>query len=436
MREDRKKVIVIGGGAAGMMAAAAAGKAGAGVTLLEKNEKLGKKLFITGKGRGNVTNACSFTEFFEHIPENSRFLYSAFSAFDNFTVMDFFTEAGCPLKTERGNRVFPVSDHAYDLTDALKRELQKYHVNVKLKTEVRQLLTEEGRAAGVIFANGGVLRGDAVIVATGGLSYPSTGSTGDGYRFARAAGHEVTKLVPSLCSLLMEEDWYPEVAGLTLKNVSLGFYRKDGTELHHAFGELLFTHKGISGPLVLTATSEASTALIGSDAVLDLKPTLDAAQLDKRLLRELTAGKGKQLKTILGSFLPASFIPVLLKVSGLSGELRGGEVTREERELLGKTLKAFPMRVRELGGFAEAVITRGGVNVKEIRPKTMESKKLPGLYFAGEVLDLDAHTGGFNLQIAWSTGQAAGTAAAKRQKTEDRSGRGIGHGASGKGNFL
>jgi len=414
MSEERKQVLVVGGGAAGMMAAVAAAERGAKVTLLEKNEKLGKKIFITGKGRGNVTNACDFQSFFEHVMNNPKFLFSAFSSFDNFQTMDFFEEAGCRLKTERGNRVFPASDHAFDITDALKRMLQKYHVNVRLKTEVKQLLTEGDHVSGVMFPNGGVLHADAVIVATGGLSYPTTGSTGDGYRFARATGHEVTKLVPSLVSLLMEENWYPEVAGLSLKNVSLTFTDRNQNEVYRTFGEMLFTHKGISGPVILTATAEASNALIGSTCVLDLKPALTSEQLDARVLRELEAGKSKQLKNVLGSLLPTSFVPLFLKLSGLPEDKMCSHISKEERAIITNLMKNITMKVKEMGGYNEAVVTKGGVSVKNIQPKTCGSKLVKGLYFAGEVLDLDAHTGGYNLQIAWSTGHAAGVAAAEQ----------------------
>lgn len=403
-------VIVIGCGAAGMMAAYAAASAGKKVVILEKNDKAGKKLFITGKGRCNVTNACEVEELFDNIISNPKFLYSAFYGFDNQAVMDFFEKAGCPLKTERGERVFPVSDHSSDIIAALLRELKKAGVLIRYSCTVEKLWIEEDAIRGV-YVNGKTIEAKKVIVATGGLSYELTGSTGDGFQFAKQVGHTVTKLIPSLVPFNTEEDWCADLMGLALKNVELRLF-DEKREYYKGFGEMLFTHFGISGPLVLTASCAYAKYLYGKKAniTIDLKPALSAEQLDKRLLRDFEENKNKQFVNALGGLFPSRLIPVMVRLSGIPAEKKVHEITREERLHFVEVIKKVPLKVSSTRSFREAIITQGGVSVKEINPKTMESKKIRGLYFAGEVLDLDAVTGGFNLQIAWSTGYLAGSA--------------------------
>jgi len=402
-------VIIIGGGAAGMMAAVAAARSGSRVCLIEKNEKLGKKLFITGKGRCNVTNAGDMETLFENVRSNARFMYSAFYGFDNQAVMEFLESAGCPLKTERGQRVFPVSDHSSDVLAAFGRALKENHAEVLLNTEVKSLLLqkEESRCVGVRLSDGRTFMADSCIVATGGLAYPSTGSTGDGYRFARQAGHSVTECRPSLVPFRVREDWCRQLSGLSLKNVSVEMVC-GGRSVYQGFGEMLFTHFGVSGPLILTASSYYEKAAI---LYLDLKPALDEEQLDRRLLRDFEENSNRMFKNSLGGLFPVKLIPVMAALSGIHPDKKVNEITRQERKAFGQLIKRLPMTVEGLRGFEEAVITRGGVAVKEVNPSTMESKKVKGLYFAGEVLDVDALTGGFNLQIAWSTGHLAGISA-------------------------
>lgn len=500
------RVIVVGGGAAGMMAAVAAADSGGRVWLIEKNEKLGKKLFITGKGRCNVTNAADMETLFSNVRSNAKFLYSALYDYDNRAVMDFLEKAGCPLKVERGERVFPVSDHSSDVIAAFQRELKKRKVAILLNTEVKELVLEDmdggpgdnpqteymtetyidqieterdtpkieessekdteddrkdvndtrekklnggkgqkkrkdgvpvRRIAGVRLADSRFLSADSCIVCTGGISYPSTGSTGDGYRFAEKAGHQVTERKPSLIPFNIKEEWCSRLMGLSLKNVSLHMVC-DGRELYEGFGEMLFTHFGVSGPLVLSASSfygqnskkkkkkpnedtdrEALTAgqPEGKTVLyIDLKPALDLEQLDRRLLRDFEANKGKQFKNALGGLFPASLIPVMVELSGIHPDRKVNEITREERRNFASMIKKLPLTVTGVRGFEEAIITRGGVSVKEINPSTMESKKVKGLYFAGEVLDVDALTGGYNLQIAWSTGHLAGSSQGERKR--------------------
>ncbi len=436
-----KSVIVIGGGAAGMMAAIGAAREGASVTLLEKNEKLGKKIYITGKGRCNLTNACNLPEFAEHVVTNRQFLQSALHGFTNADVCELFEELGMPVKTERGNRVFPVSDKSSDVIRALERECRRLRVAVRLHTEVKSIRTEAiaekpesgdeasaaaskkkkskitatARATGVVLSDGTVLASDAVILATGGLSYPTTGSTGDGYRMAKALGHGVTRLVPSLVSLTAREAFCATLAGLSLRNVSARFCNKDGKVLREEFGELLFTHKGISGPVVLTATAFAADALVGGTCEIDLKPALSDEQWNARVLRELEAGKSRQMKTVVGAFAPAALGAELLTVSGIDPAKTAGSVTREERMRLAGAFRHLTLHIDGMGGYNEAVVTKGGIEVSEVNPSTMESRLVKGLYLAGEVLDVDATTGGFNLQIAWSTGMLAGRKAAKQE---------------------
>lgn len=411
------KVIVIGGGAAGMMAAIAAAQKGHKVILLEKNEKLGKKLFITGKGRCNVTNAADMDVLFQNICTNEKFLYSAFYGFDNTRVCDLLEQAGCPLKTERGDRVFPVSDHSSDVIAALQRELRKYQVDVHLHTEVKKILTKETDGnpvfCGVECADHKKIAADDCIVCTGGCSYASTGSTGDGYRFAEETGHKVTERKPALVPLEIRENWCRELMGLSLKNVEIRMQCGKKT-WYEGFGEMLFTHFGVSGPLILSASSFYSKNLSkrkGGDEVklfLDLKPALTPEQLDKRLLRDFEEAKNKQFKNALDHLFPAKLIPVMIELSDISPEKKVNEISREERKAFGSLIKELPMTVTGTRSFAEAIITQGGIAVKDINPSTMESKRVRHLYFAGEVLDLDAMTGGFNLQIAWSTGHLAG----------------------------
>ena len=403
------KVIVIGGGAAGMFAAIQAAKKGHQVVLLEKNEKLGKKIYITGKGRCNITNACDTEELFQNVMRNRKFLYSAFYTCSNYQVMDFFESNGLPIKTERGERVFPQSDHSSDVIAVLQRVLKQEGVDIHLYTEVKKIRIQEGTVTGVFLTDGGFLSAEQVIVATGGCSYVTTGSTGDGYRFAREAGHKVTKLLPSLVPFETEEAWIQELQGLSLKNVSVKI-EKDGKLLYDAFGEMLFTHYGVSGPLLLSASSVVNDYAdkMPLTMTIDLKPALDEEQLDKRILRDFEENQNRQFKNAVQKLFPAKLIPVMIRLSGISPEKKVNEITKEERQGFVKLIKAFPLHLARLRDFKEAIITRGGVSVKEINPSTMESRLVKGLYFAGEVLDLDALTGGFNLQIAWSTGYLAG----------------------------
>lgn len=403
-----------------MMAAIAAADSGRDVYLLDKNEKLGKKLFITGKGRCNVTNnPCDKEQLFGSIMNNSKFLYSAFSGFDNQSIMTFLERAGCRLKTERGGRVFPVSDHSSDVIAALSRELNKRKVHILLNTQVTELLFKElaGRDAktesprqirGVLLKDGCILEVDRVVVATGGLSYPLTGSDGDGYRFAHSAGHKMVECRPALVPFTVSETWCRELMGLTLKNISVRLL--DGRkEIYGGFGELLFTHFGVSGPLILSASSYyMKKGLSKALLLIDLKPALDEGQLDKRILREFEEGKNKQFKNSLNKLFPVKLVPVMIKLSGIDPDKKVNEITKAERKAFTGLIKNLPLNITGTRGYSEAVITMGGVKVKEVNPSTMESRLVTGLYFAGEVLDLDAMTGGFNLQIAWSTGYLAG----------------------------
>lgn len=430
------KIIVIGGGPAGMFAAIAAAEADSGneVILLEKNEKLGKKLYITGKGRCNITNAGDMEELFSNVMTNSKFLYSAFYAYDNERVIDFFEKNGLKTKVERGNRVFPVSDHSSDVIATLQRVLKERKVKVMLHTEVETLLHTEVESAaeektpqkrqgslenkmfqkvtGVRLSDGTDIAADKVIVATGGFSYQTTGSTGDGYRFAKELGHSVTEIRPSLVPFYTVEAYVTQLQGLSLKNVEVRIF--DGKKLlYEEFGEMLFTHFGVSGPLILSASAALKPALTEKrlSMTIDLKPAISEEQLDKRLLREFEEAKNKQFKNSVGGLFPAKMIPVMIELSGIDPEKKVNEITREERLSFVKLIKAFPMTLNGLRDFNEAIITKGGIKVKEVNPSTMESKRVKNLYFCGEVLDLDAMTGGYNLQIAWSTGYLAGSSA-------------------------
>ena len=410
------KVLIIGGGAAGMMAGVFAARNHHEVHILEKNEKLGKKVFITGKGRCNVANACDTEELFPAVMSNPKFLYSGFYSFGPQDVMNFFEEAGVPLKVERGNRVFPQSDHSSDIIRALERELKKAGAKVHLHTTVKEIVKkpEAEKVTGVILEDGTFMEGDAVIVATGGFSYQSTGSTGDGYRFARELGLKVTDISPSLVPLKTKEDYIPKLQGLSLKNTGLTI--KNGKKvLYEDFGEMMFTHFGVTGPMILSASAHIGAKLAKEEnrelcAYLDLKPALTKEQLDARILREFEAGQNKQFKNVIGVLFPSSLTPVMLELGGIPAEKKIHDISREERQHFVDLVKAFPFTITGMGEFKEAIITKGGVSVKEINPGTMESNKISGLYFAGEVLDLDAVTGGYNLQIAWSTAYLAAQA--------------------------
>lgn len=407
-------VIVIGGGAAGMFAALGAAEAGHRVTILEQNEKLGKKIYITGKGRCNLTNACDTEEIFAHVPRNAKFLYSAIYTYDNFRVMDFFEVNGMPVKTERGNRVFPVSDHSSDVISTLQKALEKAGVEVLLHTKVTEILSKDGKIAGVRLKNGEKRTVDAIILATGGKSYSSTGSTGDGFVFAEQLGHKIEEPVPSLVPMTVLEDYCMQMQGLSLRNVQATI-REGGKVIFEEFGEMLFTHFGVSGPLMLSASSVVNDRLRKKNLSLtiDLKPALSEEQLDARILRDFEENKNRQFKNSVKGLLPAKMIPVVISLSGIDPEKKINGITKQERKKLVECIKAFPLTLTGLRGFNEAIITRGGVSVKQVDPSTMESKLVKGLYFAGEILDVDAYTGGFNLQIAWSTGYLAGSSIAE-----------------------
>ena len=394
------KVAVIGGGAAGMMAAIAAAQEGAQVTIYEKNEKLGKKLYITGKGRCNLTNACGLSDFFPNVVSSPKFLYSAVSSFTSKDTCAFFEEAGLPLKTERGNRVFPQSDKSSDVIKTLEKQLKKLRVKVCLRTEIRDLAQ---------------LKEDAVIIATGGITYPSTGSTGDGYRFAKEIGHDVRDPYPALVPILAKDAFIPQLEGLSLRNVK-AVVKCGKKKCFEGFGEMLFTGQGVSGPLILSASSYIGRQMDGEKEFIlhvDLKPALTEEQLDARILRDFEEQKNKDFRNALGKLLPAKLIPVMVDVSGIDPFKKVHDVTKKERERLCGLIKDFPVHLDRCADVNQAVITSGGVSVKKIDPKTMASKLKKNIYFAGEVLDVDALTGGFNLQIAFSTGYAAGCAAAK-----------------------
>ncbi len=409
-------VIVVGGGAAGMFAAIAAAKNGHQVTLYEKNEKLGKKIFITGKGRCNITNAADMEELFDAVVTNSKFLYSSFYGYTNQNVIDFFEDAGVPVKIERGNRVFPISDHSSDVIRALEREMKKVGVKVCLNTEVKSVEAEKGKFNKAVLKDTTTQAADACIVATGGLSYRSTGSTGDGFRFAENVGHKVTQCFPSLVPMETKEPWICELQGLSLRNVEAKIL--DGKkELYKDFGEMLFTHFGVSGPLIISASSYVGKKFMDKNGQkkeltleIDLKPALTEEQLDQRVLRDFEENHNRQFKNAITKLFPTKLIPVMLELGGIDPEKKVNSIEKEERKQFVHLIKHFRMTLTGLRGYLEAIITKGGVNVKEIDPGTMESKLVKGLYFAGEVLDLDALTGGFNLQIAWSTGYAAGNA--------------------------
>ena len=417
MTEKKPNVIVVGGGAAGMVASLFAARAGAAVTLLEKNEKLGKKVYITGKGRCNLTNDCDLDTFLSQVPRNPRFLYAALSFFSPQDMMALLESAGCPVTVQRGRRVFPASEKASDVTRALAALMRASGVDVRLNTAVRSLETvpsEEGgrRIAAVLTKDSGQFPADSVILCTGGFSFPATGSTGDGYRFAEAVGHTVLPPSPVLVGLETTEDWPRSLQGLSLRNVTLTLSR-DKKVLYTELGEMLFTHFGVSGPLVLEASCHLPENLSEATLRIDLKPGLTPEQLDARLLRDFTASGKKLLPTELTRLLPASLAEIFPRLCGLPESLRCNQVTAEQRRLLGATLKALPLTIHSTGPLSQAIVTRGGIRVREVDPSSMRSRLLPNLYFAGELLDVDAHTGGYNLQIAWSTGALAGQNAAE-----------------------
>ena len=400
--------IVIGGGPAGMFAAITAAKNGSRVLLLEKNDRLGKKLLITGKGRCNVTNNCDGQEILRNIPRNGRFLYSALDAMPPQGIMDFFESHGCPLKTERGNRVFPVSDKAQSVLDCLRSELRSSGVIVRT-ARVREILTEDGAVSGVR-TDTETLETRRVILATGGLSYPTTGSTGDGFAMAKALGHTVTPTEGSLVPLEVAGSDCPDMQGLSLRNCGVKLLNAKGKVLYKDFGELLFTHFGVSGPTVLSASCHLKGE--GCRLVIDLKPALEENKLDERIQRDLEMYKNRSMENALTDLLPRSMIPVVLRRLEIDANMQANSLTKQKRRSLVELLKAFSLEITGKRPVAEAIITSGGIKVSEIDPKTMESKLVPGLYFAGEIIDCDAYTGGFNLQIAWATAYAAGMAAA------------------------
>jgi hypothetical protein len=402
------RVAVIGGGAAGMFAAVFAAKSGHEVTLYEKNEKLGKKLFITGKGRCNVTNASEIDVVFDNIVTNRKFLYSSIYGFDNQMVIDFFETNGLALKVERGNRVFPASDHSSDVIRVLSDRLHELNVTVCLHTQVDEILTKDGRVSGIRIRHQKIAY-DAVILCTGGVSYASTGSDGQGLSMAEKLGHTVTELLPSLVPLVVEQTDAQEMMGLSLRNVQVRILRQNKV-IYEGFGEMLFTHFGVSGPLILSASSYVGKYLQSETLTLaiDLKPALDEEQLDARILREFEQNSNRSFKNVLTSLLPSKMIPVMIKRSQIPEEKKANAITKQERKKLVQLLKNYELTLCATRDFKEAIITKGGIETKQIDPSTMESKLVPGLYFAGEMIDVDALTGGYNLQIAWSTAHQAG----------------------------
>ena len=411
------KVIIIGGGAAGMIAAYSAALTSKQVILLEKNEKLGKKIFITGKGRCNLTNASDMNTVMENVVSNKRFLFSAFKNFTNKDIMNLVENNGTKLKIERGNRVFPVSDHSSDIIRSLENAIRDLHVDIRLNTKVDELIIENDRCIGVVIGKNKIMA-DAVIVATGGMSYQATGSDGDGYRFAKEAGLSVSKLYPSLVPFNIEGERIKALQGLSLKNIHAYIYN-DKKLLYDEFGEMLFTHFGVSGPVIISAS-----AIIGNKNIkgyrlsIDLKPALDEEKLDERILRDFAEQKNKQLKNSLNKLFPSKLIDEVIYQSKVDPEKKVNLLTKEERHSLVHATKNLEYIISSTRGFNEAIITKGGVEVSQINPKTMESKKIKGLFFAGEVLDLDAFTGGYNLQIAWSTGYVAGEGAGNEQYSD------------------
>ncbi len=403
-------VAVLGGGPAGMIAAGTAASMGRKTILIEKNEKLGKKLFITGKGRCNVTNSADFDEFMKNIPKNSKFFYSAFNGFSNNDLIELLESLGLKTKIERGGRVFPESDKSSDVIKALERYLNKYKVEVKLNTKVLNIKENEGMISGVLQEGGEFIECSSVIICAGGVSYPQTGSTGDGYEIAKKAGHSINELMPSLVPLVVKETFIKELQGLSLKNVSIKA-TADGKTLYEDFGEMLFTHYGLSGPIILSASFYVSDYIRKKKEIevsIDLKPALSEEELDKRIIRDFEKNTNKQFKNSLDELLPQKLIPVVIALSGIDESKEVHQITKLERKAFVKLIKGFTLKISGTRPIEEAIVTAGGINLKEINPKTMESKLVKGLFFAGEIIDLDAFTGGFNLQIAFSTGYTAG----------------------------
>ena len=405
-------IIIIGGGAAGMMAAIFAARTGGSVTLLERNEKLGKKVYITGKGRCNVTNDCTLDEFMREVPRNPRFLYSALSYFGPQHMMELLEDGGCPVVVQRGRRVFPSTEKASDVTRTLEKLMRESGIRIVYGARVKEILTADDAVSGVELMDGRVFDGDRVIIATGGLSCPLTGSTGDGYRMAENLGHTVTPRSAVLSAIETEETWPGELMGLSLRNVSLTM-KKGKKTLYSDLGEMLFTHFGVSGPLVLTMSCHLPESLADASVTLNLKPGLNKEQLDARLQRDFDDNSRKMLRSVLPGLLPARLAELFPALCGVDGDKVCAQITREEREIIADKVQNLPLTLKKLAPIEEAIVTRGGVSVKEIDPSTMESKLVQGLYFAGEVIDVDAHTGGYNLQIAWATGALAGTCAAE-----------------------
>lgn len=410
-----KKIAVIGAGAAGMMAAYHAAVNNAKVTLYEKNDKAGKKIFITGKGRCNVTNSSDMEDVFANVVTNKKFLYSALYSYTNTDVMDFFENQGLELKVERGNRVFPVSDHSSDVINALKRSLKNQGVEIEYNTEIIDLMVEEDDVKGIITDSGEKKEYDKVIIATGGVSYPVTGSDGKGFEILKKYGHTIKELRPALVPLNVKEEFIKDLQGLSLKNIEVSFYEEGKKKaIYSEFGEMLFTHFGVSGPVILSASSAIGKKIKENNIILkiDLKPALSENQLDERILRDFSESMNKDFRNSLDKLLPKKLIPVLIDYCGIDPYKKVNNISKEERQLIVKALKEFMLTVTSLRGFNEAIITSGGINVKEINPSTMESKLIKNLYIAGEMIDVDAFTGGYNLQIAWSTGKLAGESAA------------------------
>ncbi len=409
MANNKFDVIVVGGGAAGIMAALTAANRDLVVLLIEKNRILGKKMLITGKGRCNITNACEdVEELIKNVTKNSSFLYSAFYGFTNQETIDFFNQIGVETKVERGNRVFPVSDKSTSVVNALEKELKRKGVKI-LCDKVKSIVAENDCAKGVLTEKNGKLEAKSVIIATGGVSYPATGSTGDGYNFAESVGHTVTDIIPSLVPVEVEEKWPYDLMGLSLRNIEITVFNEKGKKVYDDFGELMFAHFGLSGPTILSASAHMRPMESGKyKIVIDLKPALDEKQLDARLLRDFAKYMNKDFANSLSDLLPSGLISPIVQLSGIDPHKKVNSVTKEERQRLIKLIKGITLTVKDFCPIEQAIITSGGVSVKEIDPSTMESKKIKGLFFAGEIIDVDAYTGGFNLQIAFSTGVLAG----------------------------
>jgi predicted Rossmann fold flavoprotein len=404
-----KKVVVIGGGPAGILAAGKASELGKDVVLVEKNDRLGKKILISGKGRCNITNNTDIEGLLENIPGNGNFLYSAFYTFSNTDIIELLHRYGLETKVERGGRVFPVSDRAKDVVDTLARYLKDTGVKVRLNSPVSEILVKNSEVNGVMFKDGNTIECDSVVLCTGGVSYPGTGSTGDGFKIARKVGHEVVKLRPSLVPLIASEKWIGELQGLSLKNVSVTLINEKGKNIYSDFGEMLFTHYGVSGPIILSSSRHIlAYNFKGISLVIDLKPALDEQKLDERIRRDFEKFSRKQFKNSLDELLPQKLIPVVIKLSQISPDKFVNQITKEERRKLVSILKKFTLTIVGARPIDEAIVTAGGISTNEINPSTMESKLIKGLYFAGEVIDVDAYTGGFNLTIAFSTGYLAG----------------------------